>query len=54
MKGCIGVASIVIKMRKNRLKWFWHVMRREETKAERVVMKINVEGKRGRKRPKTR
>jgi len=31
-----------------------HVMRRQKSKAVRVVMKINVEGKRGRGRPKRR
>jgi hypothetical protein len=48
----IGVASIEDKMRENRLRWFGHVMRQEETKAVRVVMKINIEvtRERGRKR----
>jgi hypothetical protein len=41
-------------MKENRLRLFGHVMRREETKAVRVVMKINVEGKIGRRRPKKR
>jgi len=41
----IGVTSIVGKMRKNRPSWFGHVMRKEETKAVRAIMKINVEGK---------
>jgi len=48
----IGVTSIVVKIKENRLRWFGHVMRREETKAVKVVMKMNVEGKRGRGRPK--
>ena len=52
VRGSIGVASIVDKMRENRLRWLGHVMRREETSAVRVVMKMNVEGKRGRGRPK--
>jgi len=38
-------------MRENRLRWFGHVMRREKTKAVRVVMKINVVGKRRSGRP---
>ncbi|KAL4082969.1 hypothetical protein QTP88_023973 [Uroleucon formosanum] len=54
VSGSIGVASIVNKMRENRLKWLGHVMRREETGAVRVVMKMNIEGKRGRGRPKKR
>jgi hypothetical protein len=41
------MASIVDKMTENRLRWFEHVIRREETNAVRVVLKINVEGKRG-------
>jgi hypothetical protein len=48
LRGRIGVALIVDKMRENRLRWFGHMMRREETKAVKVVMKIIVEGKRGR------
>jgi hypothetical protein len=34
-------------MRKDRLRRFGHVKSREETKAERIFMKMNVEGKRG-------
>jgi len=40
--------------RENKLRWFGYVMRCEETKAVRVVMKINVEKKGGRGRPKMR
>jgi len=38
----------------NGLKWFRHVMRKEETVAIRTVMEMNVEGKRGRERSKKR
>ena len=31
IRGSIGVASIVDKMRENRLRWLGHVLRREET-----------------------
>jgi hypothetical protein len=41
-------------MRENRLRWFGYVMRREEIKAVRVIIKINIEGKRGSRRPKKR
>jgi len=34
--------------------WFRLVMKRDEMEAEKVVMRINVEGKRGRDRPKKR
>jgi hypothetical protein len=37
---------------KNRLIWFGHVMKQEETNTVRVVMKINAKGKRVRGRPK--
>jgi len=40
------------KIRKTILRWFGHVMRWEETKAVRVVIKMNVEGKKGRGRPR--
>jgi hypothetical protein len=38
-------------MKKNKLRWFEHMMRREQIKKVRVVMKINIKGKRGRGRP---
>jgi hypothetical protein len=50
----VGVASTVDKMIEIRLKWFGHVIRREETIAGEVIMKTNVKGKRGRGRPKKR
>jgi len=37
-------------MRENRLRWF--VMRRENSEAVRTVMEMNVEEKRGQRRPK--
>ncbi|XP_025421610.1 cilia- and flagella-associated protein 251-like [Sipha flava] len=45
MRGSIGGVSIEDKRRENRLRWFGYVMRREKTKAVRVVIKTNVEGK---------
>jgi len=41
------VASIVDKMRENRLKWAEHVLKREETETERSVKGMYIEGKRG-------
>jgi len=43
VRGCIGVAMIVDKTRENRLRWFAHFMRRENSKAVGTVMKINVQ-----------
>jgi hypothetical protein len=40
----IGVASIVNKIRENRLRLLEHVIRREKIETGRVVMKIIVEG----------
>ena len=54
LRGSIGVAPIGDKMRENRLRWFGHVMRREESEVVRTVMNMNVEERRGRGRPKKR
>jgi len=39
-------------MRENGFRWFGHVMRRKNSEAIKTVMEINVEGRRGRGRPK--
>jgi hypothetical protein len=54
VRGNIGVALIVDKIRENGLRLFGHKLRREESNTVRVVMEINVEGKRGKGRPKKR
>jgi len=36
------------KIRENRLKWFDHVMRKENSKAIRIVMEMNIKGRRER------
>jgi hypothetical protein len=41
-------------MKENRLRWFGYIMRQEETNTVRVDMKMKIEGKRGRRRPKKR
>jgi len=41
-------------MRENRFRWLGHVLRREKTKAVKLVKEIYVEGKRGRARPEMR
>jgi len=50
--GSTGVALIVDKMKKNRLKWFGHVIWKEVSKAVRTVIKLSMEGRRGRGRLK--
>jgi len=40
------------KLRENRLKWFSHVIRREESEAVRTVMEMNIEKRRGRPKRK--
>ena len=47
-----GVADIKEKMRENRLRWFGHVVRRDEDHIVRKVMSMNLGVKRGRGRPK--
>jgi len=42
----------VEKMRENKQRWFGHVMRREKTETTRVVMRMNVEGRRDRPKKK--
>lgn len=52
--GSISVASIMYKMRKNRLKLLGNVLRREETEAVIFVKYIYDDGKSGKERPKKR
>lgn len=54
IRGSIGVAPIIDKMRENRLRWLGHVLRRENTEAVSVTRNMSVDGKRGRGRPKKR
>jgi hypothetical protein len=54
MRGSVGLALIVDKMRENRLKWFGHMVKREGTKAVRVFMEMNVEEKSRKERSKRR
>lgn len=42
IRGSIGIAYFVNKIRNNRLGWFGHVMKREKSEATRMVMKINI------------
>jgi len=40
------------KMRENKLRWFGYIMSREDSEAVRTVMKLSMEGRRGRGRSK--
>lgn len=40
---------IMGKVRGNSLRWFGRIMRRDNSEAVRIVMKINVVGRKGRK-----
>ena len=42
-----GVANIMGKMREARLRWFGHMMRRDEEEAVSIVRELGVEGERG-------
>lgn len=44
--------SIVDKMRKHTLRWFRHMMKTKEIEAVRMVIRMNIEGKRAKGRPK--
>ena len=48
----MGIEAITDTIRKRRLRWFGHVMRREENDWLRRVMQHEVEGKRPQGRPK--
>lgn len=54
IRGSLKVAPVTEKMRSNRLAWYGHVMRREESHVTRKVMNMNVDGYRSRGRPKKR
>ena len=49
-----GVANILGKMREARLRWFGHMMRRDEEEAVSIVRELVVVGERGRGRPRRR
>nr|XP_053619323.1 uncharacterized protein LOC128680302 [Plodia interpunctella] len=53
-RGNLKVAPIIGKLESNRLRWYGHVMRREENNIVRKVMDVKLNGKRNRGRPKKR
>ena len=54
MRGTLKVAELSKKVQETRLRWFGHVLRRDEEVVERRMMDIEVQVRRGRGRPKTR
>ena len=53
-RGRLKVAPVTEKVKGNRLSWYGHVQRRDETHVSKGVMNINVDGWRGRRKPKKR
>jgi hypothetical protein len=53
-RGSLKVAPGTEKMRSNRLAWYGHVMRRDESHITKRVMSMNVDGCPSRGRPKKR
>ena len=54
IRGTVKVVEVSKKAQERRLKWFGHVMRREDEYVGKRVMNMKVEGGRGRGRPKFR
>ncbi|KAA5655339.1 hypothetical protein F3G58_31385, partial [Pseudomonas aeruginosa] len=52
VRGSLKVAPVTEKLRSARLGWYGHVMRRNENEVGKRVLTMNVEGYRGRGRPK--
>ena len=54
IRGTIKVTEISKKIQERRLQWYGHVMRREDDYVGKRVMGMEIEGRRGRGRPKRR
>ena len=52
IRGTVKVERLGMKMREGRLRWYGHVMRRDQKYIGRRVMKMELQGKRKRGRPK--
>ena len=52
IRGTTKVGEIAMKVQERMLKWYAHVMRREEHYVGRRVMEMKVQGRRKRGRPK--
>ena len=53
IRGTAKVAELSKKVQEARLRWYGYVLRRDEEVVERRVMDMEVQGRRGRGRPKT-
>jgi len=49
----LGIDDIILILQQNRLQWYWHVLRKEDTDWVKKCMEYEVEGSRPRGRPKT-
>ena len=54
IRGTVKVERLGIKMREGRLRWYGHVMRRDQKYVGRKMMEMEVPGRRKRGRPKRR
>ena len=54
IRGTVKVERLGMKMREGRLRWYGHVMRRDQEYVERKMMEMELPGKRRRRRPKRR
>ena len=54
IRGTVKVERLGIKMREGRLRWYGHVMRRDQEYVGRKMMEMELPGKRKRGRPQRR
>ena len=54
IRGSLKVTDISKKIQEARLRWYGHIMRREKGHLARDVLEMEVQGRRGRGRPRTR
>ena len=54
IRGTVKVERLGMKMRDGRLRWYGHVMRRDQEYVGRRVMEMELPGKRKRERPRRR
>ena len=54
IRGTAKMAKLSKKVQEARLRWYDHILRRDEEVVERRMMDMEVQGRRGRGRPKTR